>query len=484
MPLSHWIHSRRNGTFDASKLDAVLRRAPPAPGGERVRKKRKGRRDSRSRSELEESPDPNLLLDELVERALLPALVFSFSRRDCERLALANSSRVLLEDEESARMEALQRELIALFQLSPAELTGEVLGMARRGVCYHHAGMLPIHKELVERMFTAGLLKLLFTTETFALGINMPARSVVFHTLRKFDGVNFDWLRTRDYMQMAGRAGRQGIDEKGYVFSLVSQKDLTEAPLKRLVSGAPEPVVSRFRLSYSTLLHLVERLGKERVHEAWQKSFHEFQGRAKNKKARDHHQREQTRLVASSFELLSALGYLDGDRLTARGRIARQLNGYELQVTELLFRGTLENLPPRALAVVFVGLVHEERRRFDRPYVPARLFGVLRNEVSRQIAELASREVRAGIEPPMKRPEWGLTQAVLAWYDGATFDELTDETESSSGDLCRVLRMTIQLMRNVRRAIDPEWDLPGTLREAIDALNRDEVDARRQLELG
>ncbi len=430
-------------------------------------------------------PDPNRLLDELCERNLLPALVFSFSRQ-----ATASASRspiprrVLLGDDERARMGALQHELIGLFQLSPGELQGEVLTMARRGVCYHHAGMLPIHKELVERMFTAGLLKLLFTTETFALGINMPARSVVFHSLRKFDGVNFDWLRTRDYMQMAGRAGRQGIDEKGYVFSLVSQKELVEAPLKRLVSGMPEPVLSRFRLSYSTLLHLVERLGRQRVHEAWQKSFHEYQGRAQNKKARDRHQREQSRLVEASFELLSELGYLDGDRLTARGRIARQLNGYELQVTELLFRGTLENLSPRALAVVFVGLVHEERRRFDRPYVPAAMFGNLRNEVSRQIGELAARELRTGIEPPMKRPEWGLTPAVLAWYDGATFEELANVTDSTSGDLCRVLRMTIQLMRNVRRAIDPDWDLHASLRLAVDALNRDEVDARRQLELG
>ena len=93
--------------------------------------------------------------------------------------------------------------------------------MASRGSMYHHAGLLPIHKEIVERLFASGLIKLLFTTETFALGVNMPAKTVVFHQLKKFDGVAMNWLRTRDYYQMAGRAGRQGIDDVGHVVSRI-----------------------------------------------------------------------------------------------------------------------------------------------------------------------------------------------------------------------------------------------------------------------
>jgi antiviral helicase SKI2 len=117
----------------------------------------------------------------------------------------------------------------------------------------------------------------------------MPARSVVFQALRKFDGISFDWLRTRDYQQMAGRAGRQGIDDKGYVYCLLGERDLREAPIRRLVDGKPEPVVSRFRLSYSTLLQLVSELGRERVPEAWEKSFNQFQSREKSRKAREKH---------------------------------------------------------------------------------------------------------------------------------------------------------------------------------------------------
>ena len=495
VPLSHWVHSKRTGTFDVGKLKSVSALAKRRRG-EGSARRRGGRNRDRGRDRshgggggrrgrrYEEAPDPSPLFDELQKGDRLPALVFSFSRRDVERLARASSSRMLLDEPERKRMAALQEELVELFQLDSGELRGEVMGMARHGVAYHHAGMLPVHKELVERMFTAGLLKLLFTTETFALGINMPARSVVFQALRKFDGIDFDWLRTRDYMQMAGRAGRQGIDEVGYVYSVVKDSELTEAPLARLASGKPEPVLSRLRLSYSTLLHLVELLGRDRVHEAWEKSFHEFQGRAKNPKARERHRRRQGREIEARLELLEELGYLAGDQLTARGKIARLITGYELPVTELLFQGLVENLPPRALAVVFVGLIHEERRRFDRPWVPARMFGDLRESISRLVYEVAGREARLGIEPPIKKPEWGLTPAVLAWYDGAPFDDLRDLSESTPGDLVRALRMAMQLLRNVRRAIDPSWDLGENLRDAALAIDRDEVDARRQLELG
>lgn len=482
VPLSHWLYFDKVGSFDPSKLDRVRkklgadRRPPRDPGKD-------GRRGSQRR-QRDPGPDPRGLFDELQRGRLLPCLVFSFSRRDCERLARQNERRDLLSPEEHARMDEFQAQLIELFQLGQDELDGELFTMARHGVAYHHAGLLPVHKEVVERMFTAGLLKLLFTTETFALGINMPARTVVFHSLRKFDGISFDWLRTRDYMQMAGRAGRQGIDETGYVYSLVGPREIREAPLKRYFGGQPEPVVSRFRLAYSTLLHLVSRLGRGRVHEAWEKSFHQFQGRAKNRHAREKQRLVQRRFVEAHLSLLEELGYLRGDEVTARGRIAQNLAGYELQVTEMLFEGVLENLTARSLAVIFVGMIFEERRRHERTYVPQKILGDLRHRVGMLVSSLCSREARHGIEPGMKRPDWGLAVATLAWFDGCTFEELEQRTEANPGDTCRVFRMAIQLMRSVRRTIDADWDLFDRLQEAIDALNRDEVDARRQLELG
>ena len=491
VPLSHWVHTNNAGTVDASKAERVrtreaqIAKKEAAKGGRRSSRRgsRRGRRGGRGGGRPM-PPDPKELFDEIIDREMLPALVFSFSRKDCERLALQNANRTLLSPEEAERMRDLQEELITLFQLDRGHLVGEVFKLARAGVAYHHAGMLPIYKEVVERMFTRGLLKMLFTTETFALGINMPARAVVFAGLRKYDGVSFDWLRTRDYMQMAGRAGRQGIDDKGFVFQLIAGGDMKDAPVERWIRGKPEPVTSRFRMNYSTLLHLVARIGRDNVSEAWEKSFHSFQNREKNQKARERQRRDQMRLIKRHLDLLDNLGYLDGDLVTAKGEIARRLGGYELQVTELLFNGALETLPPRAIAMVFVAMIHEERRAAQRPWVPSSMFGGTRRQIDGVMQDLLHAEAQFGIEPPMKRPDWGLTPTTLAWCGGMSMEEMEEELSINPGDVCRVFRMAIQLMRNVKRSIDRDWDLSDHLQDAIESINRDEIDARKQLELG
>ncbi len=483
VPLVHRFYRRRTGLFDIHRIKQVREREGGLAKSRKRKDKRSGRGPKFKRSD--DIDDVAHLLDELSQKELLPALVFSFSRRDCERLANRNRHRHLLSDAEFDQMQALQRELVQLFQLDEGELKGEIFSLASAGIGYHHAGMLPAHKELVERMFTSGLLKLLFTTETFALGINMPARTVVFHSLKKFDGVSFDYLRTRDYLQMAGRAGRQGIDKEGLVVSYLGERDLMEAPVERILSGRSEPVESRFRLAYSSILHLLERLGRERLHEAWEKSFNQFQHRAKNEKARERNRRRQRRLLDSHLALLEDLNYIENsEQLTPRGHVACLIYGYELQITEMLFRGALENLPPTALAVIFVGLIHEERRRGNEVWVPAKMFGGVRRHISQMVAGLLRREARFKIPSPLKQPDWGLTPAVIAWSEGASFEDLQELTEAPAGDICRTLRMAVQLLRQVRRAIDSSWDLGHALDEAAAALNRSEVDARRQLELG
>jgi len=466
------------------------REGRPGPGGRDRRRGRGGGRgpDGRRRREPRTL---RTLFDELAEDDLLPALVFSFSRRDCERLAHASRNRRLLDAEETRRMAALQEELVRIFQLRQADLDAEVFRLASHGVGYHHAGMLPIHKEVVERMFTSGLLKLLFTTETFALGINMPARTVVFAGLRKFDGVNFDYLRTREYLQMAGRAGRQGLDREGLVVSTLEARDLAEAPLERMLRGKPEPIRSRFRLSYSSILHLYGARSRDGVHEAWEKSFNRYQHRTGGRKARERNRRLQRRVVDDHLALLAELGYLDpGGGLTPRGEIGRLLYGYELQLTEMLFRGVLEPLGPRALAVLFVGLVYEDRRRGGPQRGRggqrgrARRDGGMQRGVDELVRELLALETRFGIPTPLKAPDWGLTEATETWWRGAPFEDLERVAGLPPGDVCRSLRMALQLLRQVRRAVGPHDDLAERLDAAIDGMNREEVDARRQLELG
>ena len=492
VPLQHRVWSLAGEVGEVDDVDRLRRDARAAGGGGGRGRRgggRRGGRDERRGGPRPRFEDPALaterLLDVVQDRGELPVLVFAFSRKDCERLARRNARRDLLTPKERNDMLALQKELLASFALDERELQGELLTMGRRGLGFHHAGVLPIHKELVERMFTSGLLKMLFTTETFALGINMPARTVVFHSLSKFDGIEMNWLRCREYLQMAGRAGRQGIDDEGLVYSVLDAKALEEAPVERILSGGPEAVMSRFQLSYSSLLHLVPSLGLERVHEAWEKSFNRFQHRSGSPSAQEKNRRRQSAVVDAHLRVLEELGYLEnGEQLTARGKIARVINGFELQATELLFQGTLENLGAEALAVVFVALIHEERRRGGGPWLAQSMYGSLRKQVGDVIVRVVRLETHHGLPTTVKEPDFGLTPAVIAWCGGASIDELAERTEASPGDVCRTLRMAIQLMREVRRAIDPDWDVFERLGAAIELVNRDEVDARRQLELG
>ncbi|MEZ5974453.1 MAG: DEAD/DEAH box helicase [Planctomycetota bacterium] len=438
VPLSHWVWTEESGVFDPSKL--AFQRKQAGQHLEEIKRRKsfrprnKGRRRGGGGRTFTPPPDPTSLLVDLAHKKLLPALVFSFSRKDCEKLA-RRSARLsdeldLLSADERRRMLELQDELIELFQLGRGLLRGEIMAMAREGVGYHHAGMLPVHKELVERMFTHGLLKLLFTTETFALGINMPARSVVFNGLKKFDGVNFDWLRTRDYMQMAGRAGRQGIDDKGFVYCIQSASDLLEAPLERLFAGKPEPVTSRFRLSYSSLLHLLEHLGRERLYEAWESPYH-YQTRDKNKKVRERQRRLQRRVIEPP-----RVPRIDRLHRKRRGDPAGPHGAADQRVRDPEHRADLlghPRHPQLALPGDDGGGVDLRRAAPLRP--PERLRGPGRGpaRVGVALRNCFGEEAKAGIEPLMKRPDWGLTPAVVAWYGGGTLADVEETTDATHG---------------------------------------------------
>lgn len=100
----------------------------------------------------------------------------------------------------------------------------QILPLLKRGIGVHHGGLLPILKEVIEVLFQEGLLKVLFATETFSIGLNMPAKTVVFTSVRKFDGKTMRWVSSGEYIQMSGRAGRRGLDERGVVIMMIDEK--------------------------------------------------------------------------------------------------------------------------------------------------------------------------------------------------------------------------------------------------------------------
>jgi superfamily II RNA helicase len=421
------------------------------------------------------------LVDHLAEQDRLPALWFAFNRRECEQFARL-VRRPLLNEVERKEILALYEDLLARFAIDRDDPTCESLRvLLSRGTAWHHAGLLPTLKEVVERLFTSGLVRLLFATETFAVGVNMPARTVVFNTLHKFDGVRVAYLRCREHHQMAGRAGRRGIDTEGTVFSVAEWPRMRAAQIRRVIHGEIEPIRSQFNLSYATLLMLYEHLG-DKILTAAEKSFANFHPEGSNPAKRSfEHKRGQ---MKRKLQVLRRLGYIRDKSLTPKGQFAKQIQGYELQVTELQFRGVLRDLDEIELAVLFCGITYESKksdwhRKSDSPR-----FKWLRKTAYRAIDEILRAEDQEELEDPTKEPDFRLQSAVASWAGGGTWDELEAHTGASDGDLVRHFRLAIQLLRTTYHGVAADDPARPRLRGAVARLNRGVVDAERQLRMG
>ena len=211
---------------------------------------------------------------------LLPAIVFVFSRAGCEQAVhqVVSAGVDLTTEAEAARIrDVIERRTADI----PAGDLG-VLGFhfwahaLERGVAAHHAGLLPVFKETVEELFSAGLVKVVYATETLALGINMPARTVVLESLRKWNGSAHVTLSPGEYTQLTGRAGRRGIDIEGHAVVLAAD-DVEPATVSSLASRRTYPLVSAFRPTYNMAVNLLERMPRTRVREVLEQSFAQFQ---------------------------------------------------------------------------------------------------------------------------------------------------------------------------------------------------------------
>ncbi|KAK7205329.1 dead-box family helicase required for mRNA export from nucleus [Myxozyma melibiosi] len=206
-----------------------------------------------------------------------PVIVFSFSKRECEALALQMSKLDFNEDAEKDMVTKVFQNAISQLSDEDRELPQikHILPLLRRGIGIHHSGLLPILKEVIEILFQEGLIKVLFATETFSIGLNMPAKTVVFTNVRKWDGKNFRWVSGGEYIQMSGRAGRRGLDDRGIVILMIDEKMEPEVA-KGMVKGQADRLDSAFHLSYNMILNLmrVEGISPEYMLE---RCFFQFQ---------------------------------------------------------------------------------------------------------------------------------------------------------------------------------------------------------------
>jgi ATP-dependent RNA helicase DOB1 len=209
-----------------------------------------------------------------------PVIVFSFSKRDCESYALQMSSMTFNDDSEKAMVKKVFDS--ALNSLSEEDRSlpqiQHLLPLLQRGIGIHHSGLLPILKETIEILFQEGLIKVLFATETFSIGLNMPAKTVVFTQVRKFDGREQRWVTPSEFIQMSGRAGRRGLDERGIVIMMINEQ-MDPNIAKNIVRGEQDKLNSAFYLGYNMVLNLlrVEGISPEFMLE---RCFHQFQNLA------------------------------------------------------------------------------------------------------------------------------------------------------------------------------------------------------------
>ena len=572
-----------------------------------------GHDDSYDIDEESNNSDKNKTLeDDLIQEDLiayvqhqnkLPCLYFCFSRKVCEQNAAFYARRKFLTSEQRKEILHLFDLLCAQYNIRNERNIQAFRRLVSKGIAYHHAGMLPTLKEVVERLFTSGLIQLLFTTETFAVGINMPACTVVFESLEKYDGANFRYLKAREYHQMSGRAGRRGIDPIGYVYARVFPKFAHIESVKRILSGKIEPIESQFNLSYSSILNLYEKYGDD-IYDVCTQSLSNFQnlGRVQKTEAQIQHtsatlkklseptcihdgvdafdqigsynlfrdqiieqrkllkierrafkrkggkrkhrkdlrqkfRRAERRLrhiesaknenlchnckqfktcdqgyrkirqaenrieklqnrkvllesyqrkqIASRLKILKELGYIDTSGVLGRGQIASQIYGYEVQVTQLLFKGYFDKLNEDELNVLAMAIVCEDRKDWGyyRKLEDKKIKRLLRTAY-KEIEAIRILEEQYQVDPVTPKIVTKLSTAMLAWSQGCEFETLPQYVNLADGDFVRAFRLVIDLLRQVRRAAVGHDALLDKVDRCLDKINRDVVDAERQLRAG
>jgi superfamily II RNA helicase len=442
------------------------------------------------------------LITALKAEEMLPAIVFIFSRAACDeavRQVVRDGVRLTDGSERSAIRQIAERRVETLSDEDLGVLGyDEWLEGLECGVASHHAGLVPVFRETVEECFSAGLLQVVFATETLSLGINMPARSVVIERFTKYGGAGRATLTSGEYLQLTGRAGRRGLDEEGHAVALWSaETPFSEAA--RVASAPPPDLRSSFRPTYNLAVNLASRFDRETADDVLRRSFAQWQA-----------QRPDLLTIQLSHRVavLDGLGYLKGWSLTPSGRrLSRIYHESDLLIAEALAADVFTGAEPSVLAGVVSAVVFEPRRarrlaghgqghgpgggggnhggarRSRRKGPLADRLGEKRvDELSwrsgalEHVAERIRSVEELHLVPRTRQPSSGLATAVASWARGASFETALavaarDVGDLAPGDFVRTVKSVADLVQQVGHAAT-EPETATAARAAVDLLLR------------
>jgi len=379
-----------------------------------------------------------------------PCLFFAFSRKGCQQKAkeLAKKNFFPHDPKVTAFIrKKLENTPNEINQLASAQLLRQILPF---GIGFHHAGLIPLMKELVEELFAQGLIKVLYTTETFAVGINMPAKTACLEALRKYDGRNFRMINSKEFFQIAGRAGRRGIDKEGFVYVIVDRRDFDYHKMNEVTSSDTDPILSQFQLSINTVLNLVDQHPQEKIDEILNHSFYVFQkyGKKRQKKSKSHHTFENLK------KKLQHLGYIQNGTLTPKGMFASKIYVDEITMTEIFATPFYKKLNEYHILLVLACLCYEPRERtefFKR--FPSREMNELQHLIAKD--PLLSKHK---LFPFMAT----LTALISPCYNGKSIFDIIANTNLLEGDLIRFFRQILDRIGQLKNATD-DRELVATL---------------------
>jgi len=443
------------------------------------------------------APRRSELLLALERDDLLPVIVFIFSRAACDD-AVHQCRRDGLRFttvEQRQEIDAIAESRLVDF--SEEDLTAleyaDFIDSLRRGLAMHHAGMVPAYREIVETCFERNLLAVVFATETLALGVNMPARSVALEKFSKYSDAGRRFLTSGEFSQMTGRAGRRGLDDEGHAIVCFAP-EVALHDVARVALAPPSDLHSSFRPTYNFTANLINHFDFDTALEVVQRSYAQFETDHRPTGAK----RPLGDQMVARHHVLEELGYADGWRLNTQGQLLRSIyHECDLLIAESIAAGAFDGLEPAQLAGVLSCFVFESKRAARTHNVAKqvttkkkrslndRLGPERRGNMSERLIEISVtaatiREVEDRFKVPhAKEPDGKFATIIAAWARGASLGTVLDLADveigqTSPGDFVRNAKQVADLCEQLAR-MDHLTDVAPVAAEARDSLIRSVV---------